>query len=263
MRNFFRRRRKRKQKKKRKKSKVPVLATKNGTLYVPYMAAVFSRERLTKIAEEVIREAHRRHREEGYELRNFKRVVVVVGVSASGKSYLVSELKRLFSDTFNITKQYTTREQRDETDNMYEFIDHEEFNRISHKLIGITEFNSNSYGSEIDFTTQDEIDLIVLDRQGWDDYLERVEEVADNQNIFDIRTMVIRLDVRNLNELVKLRPDRSIEFLQNERDLLFNNDNEVHLDITVDHKTNHYADVGEVINEIHNHFINVNKEMAN
>ena len=68
-----------------------------------------------------------------------KQILFICGESGSGKDYIAKELVKHNNENdsfffFNKPLQYTTRQKRDETDNGYNFIDEEEYKKITNDL---------------------------------------------------------------------------------------------------------------------------------
>jgi hypothetical protein len=138
--------------------------------------------------------------------------LIVSGPSGCGKTYLVKKLVNDYSEIFNRTHQFTTRPKRYEAENDYFYVTKDEFEIIKDKLIGITFFNNNTYGSILT-TNPDKINLIILDYFGMVDFVTKYDN-----NFNDIQNKV-RFNIVNFDtsEYKNKRDGRSEEFFQKER----------------------------------------------
>ena len=149
------------------------------------------------------------------------KVLLICGVSGSGKSYVENMLKNRDIHLepqilFNKLTQVTTRKPRnqEEIDNkVYRFVDKDKYDKMKNNLIARTEINGNYYGTintilECDFYTV--INTIIVNRQGWEDVYEELNDMYGNE--IDICTLRINCDIDNLEK----REDRDIEYLKSE-----------------------------------------------
>lgn len=93
-----------------------------------------------------------------------KPLYVIVGKSASGKDFLVSELCKLLNK--KQVMSYTTRAKRYQDENTHYFISEEEFLKFKDedKLVGYTYFNGAYYGAT--FNEVDQSDFYIVDPDG-------------------------------------------------------------------------------------------------
>ena len=76
-----------------------------------------------------------------------KKVLFVLGLSGSGKSFITTELINNYPETFYKLEQYTTRPRRSETENEYFYITKEHYKIVEDKLMSNTIVNGNWYGT--------------------------------------------------------------------------------------------------------------------
>ena len=99
--------------------------------------------------------------------------IIIVGRSATGKTYLARLLQRR---SLKLSKSYTTRECRSKEDkNNYHFITKEQANKIPNKnKLLFTKINNNEY-----FTLKEEIDksdILILNPQGVEDIIDILKD---------------------------------------------------------------------------------------
>lgn len=138
-----------------------------------------------------------------------KKVLIFAGISGGGKTYVTNLLADKFPEEFKSLKQVTTRPMReDESQGQpYIFIDKEEYDNISHKLVGKTEIHGNYYGTLFE-CDEDKFNTIILNKKGLDDFK---EEFPLGET--DVDYIVVMIDSKKPIE----RKDRGPEYLANER----------------------------------------------
>lgn len=101
-----------------------------------------------------------------------KKYLGIVGVSGSGKTYLMGELIKKYPSLFFKINQCTTRDIRDdETGDAYVWLDSKrDYDKLKHLLIAKTEVNGKFYGS-IPEEREDKIGILILNEKGLLDLL--------------------------------------------------------------------------------------------
>ena len=94
-----------------------------------------------------------------------KKVLFVLGLSGSGKSFITTELIKNYPETFYKLEQYTTRPKRTSFEEEYYYITKDHFKLIEDKLMAITEVNGNSYGT-IPTLAEDRIAIVIVNALG-------------------------------------------------------------------------------------------------
>lgn len=160
------------------------------------------------------------------------KLLVLGGISGSGKTYLRDELLKHFPEKYYKVKQVTTRPMRkDEDPNNYRFISKREYSNIEKYLIGKTEIKGNFYGSILDYT-EERIGIIILDEKGIKDFRNAFKEV--NQKVF-----YLVLD-KPIDELTVRREGRCNDHLLKEKNI------RDYADIIINLRNNRFASLEEV-----------------
>lgn len=96
--------------------------------------------------------------------------VALCGVSGTGKNTLADGLVEEFPELFYQLRQYTTRDRRPGEGDTYEFVDFDQFEAVSGRLVGRTEFHRNFYGTLYE-EHYNKINVTILNTQGLRDFL--------------------------------------------------------------------------------------------
>lgn len=131
-------------------------------------------------------------------------VLLICGVSGSGKSFVTNNLVKWMPDKYKKLIQYTTRSKRhSESINEYYFVSEKHFLSIKDNLMAINYMNGNYYGTVPDLIEDGKTSIIIVNDQGIRSSLEYLSKL-DN-----IKVCVLFLDVE---EAYEKRPDeRNIE----------------------------------------------------
>jgi len=157
-------------------------------------------------------------------ITNPLKVILLMGVSGSGKSYLASQLVNYKGDiTFVLPTQVTTRPQREiEKSDDYLFINNEYYDKLNkeERLICRTEFNGYKYGTLINtlVTGSNIWNVIVVNKKGMEDFYKYLDipntsasKYYDNYRIYKV------LVLSDLNEeILKEHNNRDLTIAQNE-----------------------------------------------
>jgi len=150
------------------------------------------------------------------------KILFICGASGSGKDFLAKELlndKEYFKDIkFNKTRQVTTRKKRNDEDIWYDFLSKEKYNEIENTLYAKTHFNGNYYGTPFKNFKKGEVNLLIVNYEGYNDFLDKFYNEEDINIKFDKETKFLLLRIENDN-LLK-RKDRTIETINEEKELL-------------------------------------------
>jgi len=150
------------------------------------------------------------------EIESKTKILVIGGLSGSGKTFLKNSLIKKYPNIFSDILQFTTREMRIEEKDQPNYIhcNAEQFKKIKGILVGKTYFHNNWYGSYINFTDTNFINIIILNSEG---LIDLKDTIKYNKN-YCIR--VLGLDVSNLDEVPVEREGRNQSSLQKERTFL-------------------------------------------
>ena len=135
-----------------------------------------------------------------------KKVLAIVGVSGSGKTVLANSLISMYPDEFFLPQAFTTRAKRDDTDT-YIFVNDSQFENIKASLTGRTNFNGKKYGTLLN-SSADKVNIMLLTPEAFQD----LKGCVNRSDIF-----VLILDRSDFNKINEMRPDRSVSFLEQER----------------------------------------------
>ena len=135
-----------------------------------------------------------------------KKVLAIVGVSGSGKTVLANSLISMYPEEFFLPQAFTTRARRDATDT-YIFVDDHQYDNIRASLTGRTNFNGKKYGTLLNSNAK-QVNIMLLTPEALDDLMTSV----GRDDIF-----VLILDRSDYNTINEMRPDRSVAFLEQER----------------------------------------------
>jgi len=134
-------------------------------------------------------------------------LLIVIGPTLSGKSYLVRQLEKLYKNKVNRMLQVTTRPMRsDESQgNDYFFINNNYYHLLCEKnlLFGKVEGNkflSHSYGTLNDFH-HDKINICILNEEGLESFIKN----NYNKDIYNLVILTLLMDERlfNLTKLIE------------------------------------------------------------
>ena len=140
-----------------------------------------------------------------------KKVLAIVGVSGSGKTVLANGLVSMYPDEFFLPQAFTTRAKRDDTDT-YIFVNDSQFENIKASLTGRTNFNGKKYGTLLN-SSADKVNIMLLTPEA----LQDLKSCVNRSDIF-----VLILDRSDFNRINEMRPDRSVSFLEQERNNVLN-----------------------------------------
>lgn len=135
-----------------------------------------------------------------------KKVLAIVGVSGSGKTVLANSLISMYPEEFFLPQAFTTRARRDVTDT-YIFVDDHQYDNIRASLTGRTNFNGKKYGTLLNSNAK-QVNIMLLTPEALADLMTSV----GRDDIF-----VLILDRSDYNTINEMRPDRSVTFLEQER----------------------------------------------
>lgn len=135
-----------------------------------------------------------------------RKVLAIVGVSGSGKTVLANSLISMYPEDFFLPQAFTTRARRDATDT-YIFVDDHQYGNIRASLIGRTNFNGKKYGTLLNSNAK-QVNIMLLTPEALQDVMSSV----GRDDIF-----VLILDRTDFNSINEMRPDRSVPFLEQER----------------------------------------------
>ena len=135
-----------------------------------------------------------------------KKVLAIVGVSGSGKTVLANSLISMYPEEFFLPQAFTTRARRDATDT-YIFVDDHQYDNIRASLTGRTNFNGKKYGTLLNSNAK-QVNIMLLTPEALADLMTSV----GRDDIF-----VLILDRSDYNTINEMRPDRSVTFLEQER----------------------------------------------
>lgn len=150
----------------------------------------------------------------GAEVNGKSLVIMIAGVSGSGKSTFEKNLIDKYPEIFNKLPQITTRLPREgETNQDYYFVSRETYGNLSDVLIArLFRFNNNKYGTIPVFRPNFANTVIV-----------NAESILDTQKLdslglIDVDLVLILFDV-NLEDIPEsgIREGRDMDFLNNER----------------------------------------------
>jgi guanylate kinase len=155
-----------------------------------------------------------------------QKYLIFVGASGTGKSTVKNILTQFAPMTFVNVEQYTTRKRRDrEPQNAYKFVTDEQFAAEESKLIGCCSINGKRYGSIPIPMYDTRTGIIVLNNEGLDDFINKIDRSKVTYRIAGIH--------RSLEEAIKVRgEERTEEYIRNEfkiydrADYIFENDYE-------------------------------------
>lgn len=142
-----------------------------------------------------------------------QKYLIFVGASGTGKSTVKNILTKLAPATFVNVEQYTTRKRRDrEPPQAYHFVTDEQYEAEKDKLIGCCTINGKHYGSIPTPLYDTRTGIIVLNNEGLDDFLQKID-----RNKVAFRVVGIH---RSLEEAIKVRgEERSEEYIRNEYEI--------------------------------------------
>lgn len=151
------------------------------------------------------------------------KLLVISGISGSGKSVLENSLNTLYPDLFNKWVQVTTRSMREnETQGSpYVFVSRKKFKALLPHLTGLNGVKENSifqsqYGSFFDFDSK-HIATVILSGEGIESLLEDID--SGKVEITREEVCIIMIDAENNTPFVT-REGRSQESLDAEREAL-------------------------------------------
>jgi guanylate kinase len=139
-----------------------------------------------------------------------QKYLIFVGASGTGKSTVKNILTQFAPMTFVNVEQYTTRKRRDrESPSAYKFVSEEQFAEEQSKLIGCCTINGKHYGSIPTPMFDTRTGIIVLNNEGLDDFIAKIDRSKVTYKIVGIH--------RSLEEALKVRgEERSEEYIRNE-----------------------------------------------
>ncbi|WP_368880396.1 hypothetical protein [Proteus mirabilis] len=149
-----------------------------------------------------------------------KLLLVIAGISGSGKSYLEKNLISTYPEFFNKWEQFTTRLPRpgEKESKPYIFVTEETYDRFKDCLVGRvgidgeSNFGKTKYGSVPNFE-KGKISTVILSTEGILDLKKSID-----RGEFECEVCIFGLDVDN-SEIVQ-REGRDNESLERERDVL-------------------------------------------
>lgn len=149
-----------------------------------------------------------------------KLLLVIAGISGSGKSYLEKNLISTYPEFFNKWEQFTTRLPRpgEKESKPYIFVTEETYDRFKDCLVGRvgidgeSNFGKTKYGSVPNFE-KGKISTVILSTEGILDLKQAI-----SRGEFECEVCIFGLDVDN-SEIVQ-REGRDNESLERERDVL-------------------------------------------
>lgn len=155
--------------------------------------------------------------------------LVLMGASGTGKTYIRDALVSMAPGEFVNVIQHTTRPIRpNEKKSTYVFEDSKSIEKVYNDLIGRCHINGNIYGSEKLNPYESRTGIIILNKEGFDDFI-RCMNKPENSEIF-FKTVGIW---RPFEESVQLRKnERDPEYIRkeyeiySEADMVYNNDYE-------------------------------------
>lgn len=139
-----------------------------------------------------------------------QKYLIFVGASGTGKSTVKNILTQFAPMTFVNVEQYTTRKRRDrEPPAAYKFVTDEQFDAEKDKLIGCCNINGKRYGSIPIPMYDTRTGIIVLNNEGLDDFINKIDRSKITYKIVGIH--------RSIEEAIKVRGgERSEEYIRNE-----------------------------------------------
>ena len=173
-----------------------------------------------------------------------KQILFICGESGSGKDYIAKELVKHNNESdsfffFNKPLQYTTRQKRDETDNGYNFIDEEEYKKITNDLFARIYFDNNFYGTPIDSILDEDdlenkniINIVIVNKEG---YLDAINSIDTDE--YNYILMKIDSDEANREDRSQIENEKLKEGLKDlEFDIIYNNkrNNEINIEDLID-----------------------------
>jgi guanylate kinase len=141
---------------------------------------------------------------------NRKKVLVLVGVSGSGKSVLEKNCIKKYPGLFNKLYQVSTRDKREPLEDSYLFLTKKFYKKFQDFLWGKTEINGDLYGTIPDLR-KNKINTIILNEKGLKDFLDKADP--------DVEFFVLGLDI-DFDDLPVKRKNRGEEHLEEEREVL-------------------------------------------
>jgi len=123
------------------------------------------------------------------------KILLIAGISYSGKTTLANQLVNEHPNLFVKPMQVTTREKRvGETDGVdYKFISTKTYATIKDSLSAKTEFNGYLYGTEL-ILDSDKIQVIVVNKQGSLDFLDEANDGTDRLKVGLLHTFLHPID---------------------------------------------------------------------
>jgi hypothetical protein len=174
-------------------------------------------------------------------------LLAICAPSGTGKTYLMNNLVASNPFAFRILRQVTTRAQRPNEGDTYDFITKEEYDSIERDLVCRVHFNNHFYGTKVPDHLGGKIGVVIASEGGLIDLINASHKYS--------LLIKVGLDHKNLGYLkMKVnRPDRDIEFLQNELKVLSL------CDLVFD-VTDNYLTVEELTNCIEN-YLSINSNV--
>lgn len=116
-------------------------------------------------------------------------IILLNGLSGSGKSSIAKKLVELYPDKYNIILSYTTRLQRDKDDTDHTFISKSNLIKkmLNQFFIARTEIDNNIYCAFLSQFDDSKINIYIVDDQGIIDVLNNKEKL--NQNVYVMRIL--------------------------------------------------------------------------
>lgn len=183
-----------------------------------------------------------------------KKILLVCGISGTGKSTLVKELCKKYPEEYLKLNQFTTRKKR-ENENKDDYIflkDEREVNIIKDKYnIFAENISKEGHYGTIDTSKDDMISCVVVNRKGWDSAM---KYLVNKYRPEECKIRTLKVEVFDKNLLPK-REGRDEEFVRNEEISLFGIE-----DIIIYRDQNGY-DLEEVDNSIKELFMKDESEL--
>lgn len=136
------------------------------------------------------------------------KILALIGTSGSGKSTLQESLIKEYPDKYETVGQFTTRPKRNKQETNLIHITKEQYDTIKSNLVGKCYFNDNYYGSLICNLDNNKIKIITVTIEGYIDLLNNTEDLSS------IYTIVLLNN--NFTDMLSIRKNRSLEFLEQE-----------------------------------------------